>query len=67
MFQSAMLQTVRVSGNTITHCLECCFQSMLESLTANQCFGLTSVALQLPPTLPLKELSISGDTPDFYS
>ena len=36
-------------------------QSMLESLTANQCVGLTSVALQLPKTLPLKELSVSGN------
>lgn len=33
---------------------------MLESVTANQCGGLTSVALQLPKTMPLKELSISG-------
>ena len=35
-------------------------QSMLENLTANQCSGLTSVVLQFPKTLPLKELSISG-------
>lgn len=35
-------------------------QTSLESLIANQCSGLTSVALQLPVAMPLKELSISG-------
>ena len=36
-------------------------QSVLESLTANQCSALTSAALQLPKTMPLKDLSLSGE------
>ena len=35
-------------------------QSALESLTANGCPGLTSITLQLPKAMALKELSISG-------
>ena len=36
-------------------------QSVLEMLTANQCSALTSVALQLPKTMPLHDLSLSGE------
>ena len=51
---------VKVSRGLGTYVLVAGVQSALETLTANGCSGLSTITLQLPKAMALKELSISG-------